>query len=140
MTKHHITIDCTLETVFAAYVDAARWPEWDKELREVHLPDGLTLGATGHLIPRQGPKALITVTECTQLRSFTIQAKLPLCKIHFGHALREDQGKTTATHWVAFTGPLAVLFRQLIGKVITAALPTSLQGLKRHCEAKALPG
>jgi hypothetical protein len=137
MTKHHITIDSTLETVFAAYADVARWPEWDNEVREVHLPAGLKLGATGHLIPRQGPKAMITVTECTQLRSFTMQAALPLCKMHFGHMLREDQGKTTATHWVEFTGPLAFLFRQLIGKGITATLPTTLQWLKRHCEAKA---
>ncbi|MNE89313.1 hypothetical protein D3C80_1867140 [compost metagenome] len=47
-------------------------------------------------------------------RSFTIESRPPLCRMQFGHELEGDENRTTITHWVHFTGPLAFLFRQLL--------------------------
>lgn len=131
---HRIDIDAPRKVVFALYEDVASWPRWDSETAEVRLPEGLQPGATGWLKPRQGPKASIRVAEVLPGKSFTIEGRLPLCRMQFGHELQGDADRTTATHWVRFTGPLAFLFRRVIGAGIDKTLPDTLTGLKRASE------
>ncbi|MFN7399487.1 MAG: SRPBCC family protein [Sandaracinobacter sp.] len=130
-----IQISAPVDAVFRCYADVQSWPDWDSEVTVVDLPQGLVPGATGWLKPRQGPKARLVVTEVEQDRSFTIQSRLPLCEMRFGHDLVGDGGVTTVRHWVSFVGPLAPLFRHLIGRSIAATLPATLAGLKAACEA-----
>ncbi|MDZ7906124.1 MAG: SRPBCC family protein [Cypionkella sp.] len=136
MPEHKIIINQPAAAVFAAYADVASWPIWDSEVKKVSLPNGLITGATGYLTPRSGPKAKIYVVAVDPAQGFTIQSRLPLCTMHFGHKLAQTDGKTTATHWVRFTGPLAFLFARLIGRGIEQTLPKTLAGLKAYCEAR----
>lgn len=131
--SHSIRIVAPRDKVFALYADPASWPVWDSETVAVHLPS-LGEGASGWLKPRQGPKAKIKVTEVTQDRSFTVESALPFCRIQFGHELAGEGSGTHVTHWVRFTGPLAPLFRRLIGNGIDRSLPDTLAGLKRASE------
>lgn len=131
-----IEIDAPREAVFALYADVASWPLWDKEVEAVHLPDGLRTGSTGWLKAPKGPRANIRVSEVVPGTSFTMEGLLPFCKMRFGHELQDLSGRTTAKHWVVFTGALAFLFRRVIGKGIAATLPDTLLGLKRASEAK----
>lgn len=133
--SHSIRIAAPAEVVFALYADVARWPNWDSEVRAVDLP-GLVPGAVGYLKPRSGPKARIRVTEVTPNRSFTVESALPLFWMQFGHTLSEAGGLTTATHSLRFSGPLAFLFRRLIGAGIHRTLPATLQGLKAAAERR----
>ncbi len=107
-----ITINASKGVIFAHYSDVANWPVWDKEVKAVSL-DGFSVGSKG---------------------SFTVTSKLPLCQMQFGHELTSLGEKTKATHSVGFSGPLAFLFRRLIGREIEKTLPTTLQGLKDVCE------
>lgn len=130
-----ITINASKETIFAHYADVASWPVWDKEVKAVTL-GGLEVGSTGSLQPRSGPRAMITISELTPNTSFTVTSKLPLCKMQFGHELTSMGETTKATHSVDFSGPLAFLFRRLIGREIEKKLPTTLQGLKGVSEQR----
>ncbi|WP_199638812.1 SRPBCC family protein [Serratia sp. PAMC26656] len=132
---YSIEINAHASKIFALYTNIHSWPIWDSEVSAVHLP-GLHLGVSGWLKPRQGPKSNIHVAEVVPNRSFTIESRLPLCRMQFGHELEGDENRTTVTHWVRFTGPLAFLFRQLIGKGIAQTLPKTLAGLKRASEAQ----
>lgn len=131
---HKIDIDASKEAVFALYEDVKSWSLWDSETEAVHLAEGLRPGAEGWLKPRKGPKARIVVSEVVQGRSFTVLGLLPFCQMHFGHELESKGTRTTVTHWVRFTGPLAFLFRLMIGSGIDATLPNTLIGLKRASE------
>lgn len=133
--SHSIIIDAPQKLVFAIYQNVGSWPHWDQEVAEVVLSKGLQPGAQGWLRPRQGPKARILVDEVVPEKSFTVEAQLPLCRMIFGHELAEISGQTRATHWVRFSGPLAFLFRRLIGAGLDASLPQTLIGLKHACEA-----
>lgn len=128
-----ITINASKEVIFAHYSDVANWPVWDKEVKAVSL-DGFSVGSKGSLQPRSGPKANLSISEVTPNTSFTVTSKLPLCQMQFGHELTSLGEKTKATHSVGFSGPLAFLFRRLIGREIEKTLPTTLQGLKDVCE------
>jgi hypothetical protein len=135
--EHSIVIAAPTEVVFGLYANIALWPVWDPETVDVHLPQGLNVGAEGWLKPRVGPKAKICIKAVCPGRSFTVEGRLPLCRMVFGHELASVDGKTTATHSVRFDGPLAFLFRRLVGAGINATLPASLAGLKRESEKRA---
>lgn len=130
---HSISINVPRTVVFSVYSKVASWPSWDSEITKVQLPE-LRQGATGWLKPRHGPKARITVIETIQDRSFTIESRLPFCRVQFEHALTEENGTTTATHRVHFIGPLSAIFRRMIGKGIDQTLPQTLAGLKKAAE------
>lgn len=132
---HRIEIAAPADRVFLLYQDIAAWPVWDAETVAVSLP-GLFRGASGWLQPRQGPRAKIRVADVVPGRSFTVEGRLPLCRMHFGHELEARDDCTIAVHWVRFTGPLAFLFRRLIGRGIDKTLPDTLAGLKRVSEEK----
>ena len=136
--KASIEIKQTPEQVFRLYQDAARWVDWDPEVTAASLPAGLKLGAKGWLKPRSGPKANIEIVEVTPGQSFSVQSRLPLCRLLFGHSLASssESGSTVATHWVEFKGPLSFLFRPLIGRSIQASLPNTMRGLKRASESQ----
>ena len=136
--KASIEIKQTPEQVFRLYQDAARWVDWDPEVTAARLPGGLKLGARGWLKPKRGPKANIEIVEVTPGRSFSVQSRLPLCRMLFGHSLASssESGSTVATHWVEFKGPLSFLFRPLIGRSIQASLPNTMRGLKRASESQ----
>ena len=135
--SHSIHITASRNQVFALYEDVASWPTWDSETVDIHLPS-FGQGASGWLKPRQGPKAKIKVTEFTRDRSFTVESALPFCRIQFGHDLADEESQTCVTHWVRFTGPLAPLFRRLIGNGMDRSLPDTLAGLKRASESRTV--
>lgn len=132
-----IEIRAMPEQVFQLYQTAEAWPEWDPEVRSASLPGGLKVGATGWLQPKSGPKSKIEIVEVTPGRSFTVQSRLPLCRMVFGHKLEPRDDTTVATHWVEFSGPLSPVFERLVGRAIGATLPHTMQGLKRFSEAGA---
>lgn len=128
-----IAVNASKETVFAHYADVANWPVWDKEVKAVSL-DGFCEGSKGSLQPRSGPRAMITISEVTPNTSFTVISELPFCQMQFGHELTSLGDTTKATHSVDFSGPLAFLFRRLIGRKIEKTLPTTLRSLKNLSE------
>jgi len=131
---HRIEIKASREAVFALYANISSWCDWDTEVQAVHLSEGLRVGSHGWLKPRQGPKAKIRVTEVVPNVSFTVEGMLPLCRMEFGHELLSQADCTVAAHSVRFVGPLAFLFRRLIGRGIDSTLPDTLAGLKRASE------
>lgn len=140
MIFHRIEIKAPPEVVFAHYQNVPTWPLWDSETSAVALAN-LHVGTEGWLKPRQGPKAAIRVAQCEPNHSFTIESQLPLCRMQFGHELHTSNTNadcTTATHWVRFSGPLAFVFRRLIGRSIDKTLPATLAGLKRASEQALL--
>ena len=134
--KESIEIRSKPEQVFQLYQKAECWADWDPEVASASLPDGLILGAKGWLKPRTGPKANIQIVEVTEGKSFSVQTRLPLCRMLFGHRLVENDACTVATHWIEFSGPLSFLFRHLVGRPIQASLPNTMRALKQYSEAQ----
>ena len=129
-----ITIQASAAVVYAQYEQVVSWPEWDREVTGVSLSNGLKVGSHGWLQPRSGPKASIQVTKVVPGVSFAIESLLPFCRMAFEHDLREHEQGTIAVHSVRFVGPLAFIFRRVIGKEIEQTLPSTLAGLKRVSE------
>lgn len=130
-------IHATPTQIFAAYADVENWSAWDSEVEFSSIDGAFQSGTAGTIKPKGAPKSTILFSEVIDNQSFTVDCKLPLCKMTFLHRL-DNHGETThVTHQVQFTGMLAFLFGRLIGKGIAKTLPTSLNGLKDYLEKAA---
>jgi hypothetical protein len=123
--------------IFSTYAAVSQWPSWDLEVESASLDDAFNLGGTGKIKPKGAPESKIELIELTENKSFTIECKLPLCKMHFVHVLSEQgDSSTNVKNQLIFTGFLAPLFGRLIGKGIAKTMPGTLLGLKHYIEQK----
>jgi hypothetical protein len=120
--------------VFACWADAAGWARWDPDVRAASMDGPFTTGTTGRITPRQGPTMAIRLTRVEPDRAFDAEARLPLCTMRFEHWLEPRGPETLVTHRVVFSGPLAFLFRRIIGPQLTQGIPGTMAGLKRAVE------
>lgn len=137
--SHKIAIDASRDRIFSVYENIEAWPKWDGEVEQVYLPEGIRTGSTGWLKPTKGLKINIRVTEVVPKETFLLEGALPLCRMVFGHYLQSDANRIIVTHTVSFSGPLAFLFRRVIGTGLDARSPNTLAGLKRTSEQISNP-
>jgi hypothetical protein len=137
MFSQSIDIHASAASVYSLYADPGDWPTWDPAVIEVSLPAGLRTGSTGWLRARGGPRARIRILEARAAQSFTVASQMPGCRMIFGHTLVAVVGGVRATHTLSFEGPLAFVFRRLLGTRIAGTLPAALHGLKHMSETDA---
>ncbi|MDB4223424.1 SRPBCC family protein [Granulosicoccus sp.] len=130
-----ITIDTTPEQVFLTYKDVANWPTWDPETVSASIDGDFVVGSTGKIKPGKEPETKITWVEVTPDKSFTVECKLPLCKMQFIHEMTAQNGRTLVVNKIELTGILASIFGLLIGSKLKQGVRQSLLGLKQHLEA-----
>ncbi len=135
--EESVSISAAPAKIFSVYAKVAEWPVWDKEVESASLNGAFKLGSEGKIKPKGAPESAIKIIELTEHKSFTIECKLPLCKMHFVHVLSEVNASTTkVVNQLEFTGLLAPLFGRLIGKSISKTMPDTLKGLKSFVEAR----
>jgi hypothetical protein len=134
--EESISISATPKEIFAVYAAVAQWPIWDAEVEHASLVGDFKLGVEGKIKPKGAPESKIKITELTESKSFTVECKLPLCKMRFVHVIVAEGAGSRVINSTEFTGLLAPVFGRLIGKSIAKTMPATLAGLKRHVEHK----
>ena len=129
-----IRINSTPENVFTIYKDVANWPVWDPETVSASIDGDFAVGTTGKIKPGKEPETKITWVEVTPNKSFTVECKLPLCKMQFIHEMTEDNDQTLVVNRIELTGLLSSIFGLLIGTKLKEGVRQSLVGLKDHME------
>lgn len=120
--------------IFAVYRDVAGWPTWDPDTRSAVLHGGLTLGATGTLVPTKGRAIPITVTALQPDQAFTLTSKTWAFHLVFEHELTPAPGGTEILHRVRIGGLLKPLLARILVPAINHGLPTTLAQLKARVE------
>ncbi|MDC0434409.1 SRPBCC family protein [bacterium] len=133
--EQSITIASSPENIFAIYKDVDSWAQWDPDIEAVGMDGDFVAGTTGWLKPVGAPKTATKLTSVSEPTAFTVEAKLPLCTMHFEHDLKVKGDKTQATHRVIFSGPMAPVFSRLIGGKIRKGIDGTMHGLKKFAEA-----
>ncbi|MFM7331268.1 MAG: SRPBCC family protein [Brachymonas sp.] len=132
-----ILVKTPASTIYALYADVANWNTWDPDLKSSSIDGAFANGATGEVVPKGGPKSKVVFNDIVPNKSFSVECKLPLCKMRFEHELAQQGHGTTATHRVVFEGLLAPLFGRLIGSGMRKTLPHAMESLKKAAEARA---
>lgn len=129
-----IKILATPAQVFATYKDVANWPSWDPETVSASIDGDFVVGSTGKIKPGKEPETKITWVEVTPDKSFTVECKLPLCKMQFVHEMAAENDQTVVINKIELTGLMSSIFGLLIGSKLKQGVRESLKGLKRHIE------
>ncbi|MFJ9697188.1 hypothetical protein [Kitasatospora sp. NPDC101183] len=123
---------------FTRWADTATWPQWSQDTEWVRLDGEFAEGTTGTLKPKGGPKTRFVVTVLTD-REFTDVSHLPGAKLTFRHLVEvTEAGGTVVEVTASLAGPMAWLWKRILGKDIARTVPADLAGLKATAEAAVM--
>jgi len=131
-----ITVAATSAEVFSVYKDVENWPSWDPETDSASLDGEFQVGTSGKIKPSGEPETKIVITEVSPDKSFTVECKIPLCKMQFVHEMAESDDRTHVVNKIILTGLLSSVFGLLIGGKLREGMKQSLVGLKNQIESK----
>jgi hypothetical protein len=106
-----------------AYADAGAWPRWNPEIKRARLGGPLTHGATAKIVFRTGLRLRFRVVEFEDGRLFTDESSLPGARMGHRHLLEPTEGGCRLTNTIYIEGPLAPLWRRILGPAATRTLP-----------------
>lgn len=106
-----------------AYADAAAWPRWNAEIKRASLDRPLALGARARIVFRTGLRLRFRVIELEQGWLFTDEARLPGARMGHRHLVEPAPGGCRLTNTIYLEGPLAPLWRRVLGPAAARALP-----------------
>jgi hypothetical protein len=106
-----------------AYANAAAWPEWNAEIKRADLDGALELGAKAKIVFRTGLRLRFRVVEFEQGRLFTDESRLPGARMGHCHLVEPTAGGSRLTNTIYIEGPLAPLWRRILGPAAARTLP-----------------
>jgi hypothetical protein len=133
----HATSTAPADRFFEIWADMATWPEWNADTEWVRLDGPFRTGATGELKPKGGPKVKFTIASMVPGVEFVDVSHLMGARLTFDHQVAVAAGGTSLRVGVSFTGPMAWLWKRVIGGGIKGSLQRDLDALVARAEAQA---
>jgi hypothetical protein len=112
-----------------AYVDAATWPLWNRELKRATLDRSLAMGAEAKIVFRTGLRLRFRVVEFEAGRLFTDESRLPGARMGHRHLVEPAAAGSRLTNTIYIEGPLAGLWRRVLGPAAARSLPGAQQAI-----------
>ncbi len=107
-----------------AYADATAWPKWNAEIKRASLDGPLALGAEAKIVFGTGLRLRFGVVEFEDGRLFTDESRLPGARMGHRHLVEPAaNGGSHLTNTIYIEGPLAPLWRRIMGPAAARTLP-----------------
>lgn len=107
-----------------AYVDPDAWPKWNAEIKRASLDGPLALGAEAKIVFGTGLRLRFCVVEFEDGRLFTDESRLPGARMGHRHLTEPtESGGSRLTNTIYIEGPLAPLWRRIMGPAAKRSLP-----------------
>jgi hypothetical protein len=107
-----------------AYASAESWPQWNSEIKKASLDGPLALGATAKIIFRTGLRLRFRVVEYEEKQLFTDESRVPGARMGHRHLIAPTAwGGSRLTNTIYIDGPLAPLWRRILGPAAKRSLP-----------------
>jgi hypothetical protein len=132
--EERIQIAVQPEVIDRIWSEVDRWHLWDPDTKRALLKGPFAVGTKGRIVPSKGVGVPMLVTERSAGRSFTVEAFIPLFRMHFEHLVSPVAGGSEVIHRVWFTGALAWMFGPGVAKQLRQGLPRTMQSLKTYAE------
>ena len=131
-----ITSSAPAAAFFAHWADMAAWPEWNLDTEWVRLHGPFAPGTTGRLKPKGGFAVPFRIERLTD-DEFVDVSRLPGARLTFAHRVTASPTGVRVDVRVDLTGPLAGIWRRIIGPGVSASLQPDLDRLARRAEQTA---
>ncbi len=112
-----------------AYADATAWPRWNAEIKRAELDGPLALGATAKIVFGTGLRLRFRVVEFEDGRLFTDESRLPGARMGHRHLVEPTETGSRLTNTIYIEGPLAPLWRRIMGPAAARTLPGAQQAI-----------
>jgi hypothetical protein len=123
--------------VWTVWRDVDHWHEWDADIEYATLSGPFAVGSELVLKPKGGPKVRIRLSEVMPGSSFTDVTRFPLARMIDVHELQDTPQGLKLKNSIRMEGPLAWVWRKLVGENVAAGIPRQMEALARHASAKA---
>ena len=109
--------------VWALWDDAARWPQWNRQIATAELLGPFRQGTKARVRFKRQPRPLtFEITEIEHGRVFVDETRLPGARLGHEHRIDQQDGATVIVHRLYFDGPLAPLWALLMGRQMRKAV------------------
>jgi hypothetical protein len=113
-----------------AYADAEAWPKWNAEIKSARLDGPLALGARAKIVFGTGLRLRFHVVEYEEGRLFTDESRLPGARMGHRHLVEPTtDGGSRLTNTIYIEGPLAPIWRRLMGPRAVKSLPDAQRAI-----------
>jgi hypothetical protein len=129
-----VTSSAAPSAFFAEWADMASWPEWNLDTEWVRLDGPFVEGAGGELKPKGGPKVRFVVARLVDGEEFTDVSTLLGARLTFRHRVSVVDGLTTVAVEATLEGPLAPVWRLILGKGVRESMQSDLDRLVARAE------
>jgi uncharacterized membrane protein len=134
--EHEVTTTATREQVWALWSDLASWPSWDVTLDSVKPRGEFASQQFAELKPKGAKVLVLELLDVDEPNGFVDIQLLPKAKMRTEHKLRDAEGGgLIVSQSVTFDGPLARVFRFVIGRGIKRDMPVAMRRLVERAEA-----
>jgi hypothetical protein len=132
----HATSSAAPAAFFARWGDVSTWPEWNSDTEWVRLDGPFAAGATGVLKPKGGPKVKFVIDRLSAQELVDV-SKLFGARLTFAHDVTaRDDGGTTIDVTITMSGPLAWLWKRILGKGLQQSAQPDLDRLVKATESR----
>jgi hypothetical protein len=136
LVSAHVTSSAPPSAFFERWAAMDTWPEWDEAVRWVRRDGPFAEGTTGTLKPRRGPTVSFVIETVRPDREFTDRSAMPGASLTIRHLVAVgDSGRTEVEVEVSLDGPLARVWKLLVGRGIATSTPAGLRRLVEVAEA-----
>jgi len=131
--KAELTIEGSLDTVWAVVSDVAGWPGWDPHEEAARLDGPFMAGTKGWSKPRKGPAADWVLTAVEPKTLWASESHIPGGKIAGENRFEVTApGQVTCTKVITVSGTLVPLFWLYFKRPVQHDLHASLQALQQE--------
>jgi hypothetical protein len=124
------------DEVWKVWTKVDGWNVWDNEIEWSRLDGAFTVGTSGFLKPKGGPKSKFVLTTVDPGKGFSDCTKLPFAELHFIHSVEPHKEGAKVTHRVELRGAFSGLFAKLMGKNFQRGLPKAVERLASLAEGR----
>ncbi|MEM1337344.1 MAG: SRPBCC family protein [Bacteroidota bacterium] len=133
---HTMETKASPQAIWKIWTDVPNWKDWDTGLKDASIKGDFVLGSKGTIISLEDRKSKFKVVKYTEGQSYTYKTKLPLGSLYVKRYLTEQNGITTFTHEVWFSGLTGGIFARSFGSTFREMLPDVLNNIKKIAESK----
>jgi hypothetical protein len=127
----------TAAQVWKVWSDVDRWHLWQDDIEHARLNGEFKSGGTFAFKPKGGPKLTLELADVRPNALFVDITRFPLARMVDSHELIERGDELEIKTTIRMEGPLAFLWRKIVGQEVADSLPQQTDALIAQVAAVA---
>ena len=121
--------DLSAAQVWKVWSDVDRWHLWQDDIEYARMNGPFESGGSFKFKPKGGPDLTLELSEVRPNALFVDITRFPLARMVDSHELIERDGGLEIRTTIRMEGPLAFLWRKIVGEDVVKSLPAQTDHL-----------